>query len=348
MSTQNGITIAIVNSSSFGRSFPDHISRLESFARVIRVDIPNGSPASVFHDKLGDIDGIIASVTPYYSREVLMGLPKLRLLSRHGVGCDNVDLECCTELGIAVSKVGPEVERESVAQMTMALMHSAARQVVTGADLVRKGAWAERAKLPLGLDFCGAKVGLVGIGAIGSTVARMLKLGYQADVLAYDPYLSDDTIQTRHARKVSLEELITTSDVISLHCPLTKETLRMFNREALAKVKPGVILVNTTRGEILDEAALIEGLQSGVISGYATDVVEGEPIGAEHRLLAARNVVITPHLGGYSKISLRGMGATMVDDMELTFVKNQFPGVLANPSLNRAESRIERGRGGSH
>ena len=344
MSAINEITIAIVNSSSFGRSFPEHMTRLEGFARIIRVDIPNGSPASVFHDKLGQVDGIIASVTPSYSREVLLGLPKLRLLSRHGVGCDNVDLECCTELGVAVSKVGPEVERESVAQMTMALMHSAARQVVTGADMVREGAWAERAKLPLGLDFCGAKVGLVGIGAIGSTVARMLTLGYRADVLAYDPLLSKEAIEERHATKVSLEELITTSDVISLHCPLAKDTLRMFNREALAKVKQGVIIVNTTRGEILDESALIDGLQAGTIAGYATDVVEGEPIGADHPLLKARNVVITPHLGGYSKISLRGMGATMVDDMERTFVQNQFPGVLANPSLDRGNSRIERAR----
>jgi lactate dehydrogenase-like 2-hydroxyacid dehydrogenase len=344
MSSSSGITIAIVNSSSFGRSFPEHIARLESFARIIRVDIPNGSPAGVFHEKLGDVDGIIASVTPHYSREVLTGLPKLRVLSRHGVGCDNVDLECCTELGIAVSKVGPEVERESVAQMTMALMHAASRQVVTGAEMVRKGAWAERAKLPLGLDFCGAKVGLVGIGAIGSTVARMLKLGYQADVIAYDPHLSKETVAERHATKVSLDELIESSDIISLHCPLAKDTLRMFNREALARVKPGAIIVNTTRGEILDESALIEALNAGTIAGYATDVVEGEPIGADHRLLKARNVVITPHLGGYSKISLRGMGSTMVDDMELTFVKNQFPGVLANPALNRAESRIERAR----
>jgi phosphoglycerate dehydrogenase-like enzyme len=244
-------TIAIVNSSSFGRAFPDHIERLERFAHVIRVEIPNDAPASVFHEKLRDADGIIASVTPRYSREVLQGLLKLRVLCRHGVGCDNVDLECCVELGIPVSKVGPEVERESVAQMTMALMHAAARQVVSGVDTVRRGAWAERAKLPLGIDFAGSTVGLIGLGAIGSTVARMLTHGYRANVIAYDPYLADAQVKERHAKKVSLEELIATSEIISLHCPLNKETARMFSVDAFTKVKRGVIIVNTTRGEIL-------------------------------------------------------------------------------------------------
>ena len=344
MSSSSGITIAIVNSSSFGKSFPDHIARLESFARIIRVDIPNGSPAAVFHDKLGDVDGIIASVTPYYSREVLMGLPKLRLLCRHGVGCDNVDLECCTELGIAVSKVGPEVERESVAQMTMALMHAAARQVVSGVDTVRRGAWAERAKLPLGIDFAGSTVGLIGLGAIGSTVARMLTHGYRANVIAYDPYVTDAQVKERDAKKVSLEELIATSEIISLHCPLNKETARMFSADAFTKVKRGVIIVNTTRGEILDQSALIAVLNSGVVGGYSTDVVEGEPIGADHELLKAKNVIVTPHLGGYSNISLRGMGATMVEDMESVFTKGGFVGVLANSGLARGDSRVERMR----
>lgn len=344
MSAATKPTIAIVNSSSFGRKFPDHIERLERFANLIRVEIPNGSPASVFHEKLRDADGIIASVTPMYSREVLQGLPKLRVLSRHGVGCDNVDLECCVELGIPVSKVGPEVERESVAQMTLSLMHAAARQVVSGVDTVRRGAWAERAKLPLGLDFCGSTVGIVGLGAIGSTAARILKLGYHANVVAYDPYLSAEQAKERHATKVSLEELIASSDVISLHCPLNKETLRMFNAETLKKVKPGVIIVNTTRGEILDQGALIAGLNSGAIGGYSTDVVEGEPIGADHELLKAKNVIITPHLGGYSTISLRGMGATMVEDMEAVFVKGGYPGVIANAGLARGDSRVERMR----
>lgn len=337
-------TIAIVNSSSFGRAFPEHIERLERFAHIIRVEIPNDAPASVFHEKLRDVDGIIASVTPRYSREVLQGLPTLRVICRHGVGCDNVDLDCCVELGIPVSKVGPEVERESVAQMTMALMHAAGRQIVSGVDTVRRGAWAERAKLPLGIDFAGSTVGLVGLGAIGSTVARMLTHGYRAKVIAYDPYLSAEQITKRDATKVSFDELISTADVISLHCPLTKETSRMLTPETFLKVKCGVILVNTTRGEILDQTALIAALHSGAVGSYATDVVEGEPIDANHELLKVPNVIITPHLGGYSTLSLRGMGLTMVEDMESVFTKSGFVGVQANSALSRADSRVERMR----
>ena len=116
------VVIAIVNSSSFGISYPEHLRKLEEFADLIRVDIPNDAPASVFHEKLAAADGIITSVTPIYTRAVLHGLPKLQFLARHGVGCDNVDLKTCTELGIAVSKVGPQIERESVAQMALGLM----------------------------------------------------------------------------------------------------------------------------------------------------------------------------------------------------------------------------------
>jgi lactate dehydrogenase-like 2-hydroxyacid dehydrogenase len=338
------LVIAIVNSSSFGISYPEHLRKLEEFAELVRVDIPNDAPASVFHDKLRDADGIIASVTPVYTRAVLLGLPKLRLLARHGVGCDNVDLDTCVELGIAVSKVGPEVERESVAQMAIGLMNASARRIVEGAAIVQAGEWSRRAKLALGVDFKGATIGLVGIGAIGKTVARILTVGFQAKVIAYDPYVSAEEIAARHATKVGFDELLAQSAIISLHCPLTGETSRMFSAKQLAAMNDGTILVNTCRGEIFNQADLIAALESGKIGGYATDVVEGEPIGADHVLLRTRNVIVTPHLGGYSVVSLRGMGQTMVDDMCRVFVENGFPGVLANEKIELTTSRIAKFR----
>lgn len=332
--------IAIVNSSSFGISYPEHLRRLEEFADLVRVEIPNNAPASVFHDKLREADGIIASVTPVYTRDVLLGLPKLQLLARHGVGCDNVDLTTCAELGIAVSKVGPEVERESVAQMAIGLMNASARRIVEGASIVKSGEWSKRAKLALGVDFKGATIGLVGIGAIGKTVARILTLGFQARVIAYDPYVSTEEIAARHATKVEFDELLAQSSFISLHCPLTAETSRMFCAKQIQAMNDGVILVNTCRGEIFNQSDLVAALESGKVSGYATDVVEGEPIGADHVLLDTRNVIVTPHLGGYSVVSLRGMGETMVDDMRRVFVENSFPGVIANEKIDLATSRI--------
>jgi lactate dehydrogenase-like 2-hydroxyacid dehydrogenase len=338
------VKIAIVNSSSFGISFPDHLRRLEEFADLIRVEIPNGSNASVFHEKLREADGIIASVTPVYTREALAGLPKLRLLARHGVGCDNVDLLACAELGIAVSKVGPEVERESVAQMAVGLMNASARKIVEGTVLVKASEWSKRAKLPLGVDFNGATIGLVGIGAIGKTVARILTLGFQAKVIAYDPYVSVEEISARHGLKVEFDELLAQSSIISLHCPLTRETSRLFRAEQLKAMNDGVIIVNTCRGEIFNQADLIDALLSGKVGGYATDVVEGEPINGDHVLLSTKNVIVTPHLGGYSAVSLRGMGETMVNDMHRIFVENAFPGVIANETLDLAHSRIAKFR----
>ena len=134
------LLIAIVNSSSFGISFPEHLRALSAFAELIRVEMPKGAPAAEFHARLAGVDGIVASVTPPYTREVLLGLPELKLLARHGVGCDNVDLPTCNELGIVVSRVGPQVERESVAQMTLGLIHAAARQIVTGCSHGEGGA----------------------------------------------------------------------------------------------------------------------------------------------------------------------------------------------------------------
>ena len=340
--TQEKIRIAIVNSSSFGMSFPEHLRELEKFADLTRIDIPNNAPASVFHEKLAAADGIIASVTPVYTREVLEGLPKLQLLARHGVGCDNVDLDTCARLGIAVSKVGPEVERESVAQMAIGLMNASARRIVEGADIVKAGQWAKRAKLALGVDFKGATIGIVGIGAIGKTVARILKHGFHANVIAYDPYVSAEEVAARDATKVSFEELLAKSALISLHCPLTKESSRMFRAEQLTAMRPGTIIVNTCRGELFNQADLVAALESGQLGGYATDVVEGEPIGGDHVLLSTRNVIVTPHLGGYSVVSLGGMGQTMVDDMRRVFIEKSFPGVIANEAIDLSTSRIVR------
>lgn len=342
---RNGkLLIAIVNSSSFGVSFPEHLRELETFADLVRVEIPRGAGAAVFHARLAGVDGIIASVTPAYTREVLLGLPELQLLARHGVGCDNVDLATCTELGIVVSRVGPRVERESVAQMTLGLMNAAARQIVAGCAMVRAGEWSKRATLPLGVDFHGATIGLVGIGAIGKTVARILSQGYGARVIAYDPYVDADVVAANHAEKVNFDALLARSAVISLHCPLTSETHRMFSARQLAAMNDGVFLVNTCRGEIFNQGDLIAALASGKVGGYATDVVEGEPIGADHVLLSTPNVLITPHLGGYSVVSLRGMGSTMVDDMRKVFVASEFPEFIANPQVDLNDSRIARRR----
>ncbi len=326
------VNIGIVNSSSFGKLFLEHISQLEEFSKVSRHQIDSGSDLSIFTEELSDLDGIIASVTPVFSKEVLKALPKLKIITRHGVGCDNVDLVTCTELGIPVSKVSWQVEQASVAELAVALLMSVARRVVEGDRLVRDSLWASRATL-MGLELKGKTVGLIGVGAIGSYTGQILKNGFGMNVLGYDPARTKEQLEVRGVEKVSLEELLKVSDVISLHCPLNNETLRILNKDRLTTTKKGVIIINTTRGECLDETSLIELLESGHIGGYGTDVVEGEPIDGNHRILKAPRTVVLPHLGGYSYESLKGMGDTMVSDMRKFFVEKKLPGTLANPDV---------------
>lgn len=330
--------IAILNSSSFGKHHPDQISRLEKFATLKTINVPANIDGESLFNSLGDVNGIIASVTPKIPKITLEKLQNLKLLARHGIGCDNVDLIAAKELGIPVSKVEGVVERDAVAELAVTLMMSCARYVVPGSAAVKASRWQDRSQF-IGIEMRGKRIGLIGIGNIGSRVAEILKLGFQAEVIAYDPKLSPLEVEKRHAIPLSLEELVETSDIISFHCPLTNETSRLLNKDRLNRVKKGAILINTCRGELLDESALVEILEKGRLRAYGTDVVEGEPIDGSHRLLKLSNVVVLPHLGGYSVESLRGMGETMVRDCELVFLERKPPGVLANPEVLNKDYR---------
>lgn len=337
-SMKKNLKIAIVNSSSFALHFKEHLSELQSFADVKRVDFGKNPTAEEMLAELKDVQGIIASVTPRFPEEVLSKLPELVLLSRHGIGCDNVDLQAATKAGILVSKVAGIVEQDAVAEQAVALMLSVGRAIPQGFLAVRESRWADRGRY-LGIELSQQRIGLIGLGNIGSRVAQILKQGFRSEVLAYDPALSAEEISARFAKPVSLEELLKTSDIVSFHCPLTAESRRMLSRERFQLLKSGAILINTCRGELLDEDALFEALKTGALRAYGTDVVEGEPIDGTHRLLSLENVLVVPHLGGYTLQSLRGMGETMVKDMQRVFLQGDLPGVLANPEVLEGEYR---------
>jgi len=330
--------ITILNSSSFGKHFPDQLEALSAMGPVNRVDVPIDVPDEVLVERLLGTNALIASVTPKLPGHVLEALPDLVLIARHGIGCDNVDIPAATELGIMVSKVAGEVEQEAVAENTIALLLAVGRHVHSGFISVRESRWSERAKY-LGLELKGKRIGIIGIGNIGSRVAQILKDGFRAEVIATDPYLSDAEIKRRGATPVAIEELLSTSLAISFHCPLTSATRRLLNRGSFSTMKRGVIIVNSCRGELLDEDALCEALESGLVGAYGTDVVEGEPINGNHRLLKYPNVLVVPHLGGYTTESLSGMGQTMVDDVRKVFIERGHPGTLANPEVMERERR---------
>jgi phosphoglycerate dehydrogenase-like enzyme len=324
--------ISIVNSSTFGKHFIEHIKSLEQFADLRHITVPADIDASSLAEKIKNSDGIIASVTPKFPRETLKRCTKLKLLVRHGIGCDNVDLLAATELGIPVSRVKGIVEREAVAEYAVALLMAASRLLPQGSQAVKNNGWASRYRM-VGMELQGKTIGIIGLGNIGSRSAEILSKGFNANIVAVDPYIDKERFKQFNTKKVELEELISSSHAILFHCPLTAETKRMIGKSQFAAMKKGAVLVNTCRGELVCEDALYEALQNGPLGAYASDVVEGEPIDGNHRLAKLDNAIITPHLGGYSWESLHGMGQTCVDDMISVFQNNGIAGELVNPEV---------------
>lgn len=324
--------ISIVNSSTFGKHFTEHISTLEKFADIQHVTVPSDVDGDALAEKIKNSDGIIASVTPRFPRKTLEKCTKLKLLARHGIGCDNVDLIAATELGIQVSRVKGLVEREAVAEYAVALLMAGSRLLPQGREAVKNSEWAARSRM-VGMELQGKTIGIIGLGNIGSRSAEILSNGFNANIIAVDPYIDKERFKQFNSTEVSLDELISKSSAILFHCPATTETKRMLGKAQFAAMQKGAVLVNTCRGELVDEDALYEALQNGPIGAYATDVVEGEPIDGNHRLAKLDNVIITPHLGGYSWESLQGMGQTCVDDTVSVLQNNGIAGELANPEV---------------
>jgi glyoxylate reductase len=233
----------------------------------------------------------------------------LRVVANYAVGVDNVDIAAATARGVAVANT-PDVLVEATADFTFALLLAAARRLGEGERMVRAGEWRGwTPELLLGSDVAGKTLGIVGMGRIGRAVARRAR-GFSMPVI-YSRGKDPD------AREVSFDELLATSDVISLHCPLTPETRGLIDARALAAMKPGAILVNTARGAIVDDGALAAALESGRLGGAGLDVFTDEPR-IDPRLLAARRAVLAPHLGSATtnaRIRMAELCVTAVRDV---------------------------------
>ena len=240
--------------------------------------------------------GAVASTDPF-DRSVLERLPRLRVIARTGVGLDSIDLEAATREGVVVSRTSGAHE-ECVADHALALMLAALRRVVENDASVRRGGWERAGALtPWGLyESC---VGIVGIGRIGSAVARRLR-GFDCEVIGYDPNVE----QSAGVTLVPLDRLFERADVVTLHAPLTPETRGLVDERRLGAMRPGAILVNTSRGELVDEDALVAALRAGTLRAAGLDVFVDEPP-VSSPLLELPNVVLSPHIAGFSVASIR-------------------------------------------
>lgn len=306
--------VAIINSSSFGKYFPEHIELLSERCEVERFNLPSNLRGKELADILVGFKYVIASTTPIFDCEFFDNIDGLVLISRHGLGYDNIDIQEATEKGVLVTKVSGITEREAVAEHAISLCMAVLRKIPQAYNRVLESKWSEREKF-FGIELRGKTVGIIGFGNIGSRVGEIIHFGFNSNVVVYDPYIEPEKLNYINARNVQLNELLKISDVIFICSKLTKENYHLLSFKEFEQMKDGVYIVNTSRGELIDQEALVEALESGKVAGVGLDVVEGEPITGDHPLLQFENVVITPHIAAYTFESIKGMGEKVVKDI---------------------------------
>jgi phosphoglycerate dehydrogenase-like enzyme len=298
----------LVTPTSYGRHDERLRAELEScVGRVTynRTGKPLGS--AQLAELLRGVDGFIAGLDTI-NAAALAAADSLRVIARYGVGVDNVDLEAAAARGIAVTNT-PGANAASVAELTISLLLLLARPLLPAAAATRAGEWPRTS----GLSLVGKTVGLVGLGAIGREVARRLA-GFDCYLLAFDVAPDAAFAREHGVTLVTLEELLARSDFLSLHAPLLPATRGMVDEALLAAMKPGACLINTARGELVDETALLRALQSGHLAGAALDAFAKEPPGGDNPLLALPQVIATPHMGAHTDGSTTAMGALALAD----------------------------------
>jgi glyoxylate reductase len=259
---------------------------------------------------------LVTLLTDTVDRAVLTGSPELRLVANVAVGYDNIDIAAAREAGVQVTNT-PGVLTDATADQTMALMLGCARRLVEADRLVRDGAFPPWTLLqePMGLDVTGKTLGIVGMGRIGAAVARRAQHGFDMPILYTSRREQPTEAESLRARRVELDELLATSDFVSLHTPLTPATHHLIDERALRLMKPTAILINTGRGPLVDEAALARALAVGQLAGAGLDVFEFEPRVSQALLECRHRVVLTPHLGSATDFTRRRMSALAADSV---------------------------------
>jgi lactate dehydrogenase-like 2-hydroxyacid dehydrogenase len=279
------------------------------------------------------IDGLLSLLTDRVDDELLdRAGPRLKVVSNYAVGFDNIDVPACTRRGIAVGNTAG-VLTETTADAAFALMMAAARRIPEGYDYVRQDRWKTWGPLLLlGPDIHHATLGVVGFGRIGREVAKRAR-GFDMQVVYYDVQAaSPEDEQRLGARRASLDEVLAQSDFVTLHVNLTPETYHLMNQERLAKMKRSAILVNASRGPVVDPDALYDALKNQVIAGAALDVTEPEPLPGNHKLLTLPNCLVVPHIASAS-FATRGKMASIAAENVLAGLRHEPLPSFVNPDV---------------
>ena len=262
-------------------------------AEDVELDYRAGLKGQALLDAVAESDALITRSGTAVTPELVSSGNRLRIVGRAGVGLDNVDVDACTARGILVINA-PTANIMSATEHTMAMLLALCRDIPEAHASVKRGEWT-RSKF-MGVELDGKTLGVIGLGRIGSRVTIRAR-AFGMRVIAYDPYVSDSAYDKVGATKVTFQELLAQADVITVHTPMTDETRAMIGRDEIARMRDGAIALNIARGGIYDEEALADALNSGKLSGGAVDVYVDEPPSADHPLLNAKNIILSPHIG---------------------------------------------------
>jgi len=316
--------------------FDEAIERIKKYYDVEIWDRYTPPPYEVLRSKLKVVDAAATLLTDKMDCKLLEEAKNLRIIAQYAVGYDNIDVECATKLGIYVTNT-PGVLTEATAELAWTLILATARRVVEADVYVRWGEWWRtktgwHPKMMLGTQVTGKTLGIVGMGRIGRRVAKIAK-GFDMKILYYDVVrLPEELEKELGAKYVDLDTLLRESDIVTLHVPLTKETYHLINEERLKKMKQGAILVNTSRGAVVDTNALIKALREGWLAGAGLDVHESEPLPPNHPITAFNNVVLAPHIGSATYETRLAMAMLVADNL-IAFAEGRTPPTLVNKDV---------------
>ncbi|QDV43090.1 Putative 2-hydroxyacid dehydrogenase [Stieleria neptunia] len=313
------------------------MDRLQAEAIVRHGDLDRGLTRAELMDGVRDVDGLICLLTDQIDGELLDVNPSLKVVSNYAVGFNNIDVPAATERNVAVTNT-PGVLTECTADMAWALLMASARRVIEGDRLVRSGQWAGWEPLQmLGAEVTGGTIGLVGLGRIAKAMAKRA-LAFDMRVLYWNrTRLSADEEKTLGVEYRELDEMLSESDFVSIHVALSEQTRHLISTPQLKRMKPTATLINTARGAVVDESALVQALRDGTIARAGLDVYEHEPK-VEPELLSMQNVVLAPHLGSATVETRTRMGELAIENC-LAACRGERPPNLVNPEWTPSQRK---------
>ena len=313
--------------------FDEAIEILEEQAEVeVYEGVDDAIPRELLLEKVADVEGLLPLLTERIDAEVMDAAEGLKVISNYAVGYNNIDVAAATERGIYVTNT-PGILTDTTADCAFALLMAVARRIPEADRHVKEGGWVHAwgPKMFVGTDVHGKTLGIIGLGRIGSAIARRAK-GFDMNVIYYDEHRRRDLERELGVRYAPLKELLTDSDYVSLHVPLTASTRHMIGKRELTMMKETAFLINTSRGPVVDEDALYKALRDGDIAGAGLDVFEREPLSPDSPLKGLDNAVITPHIASASVETRTKMATTAAINL-VSVLQGREPPNLVNPEV---------------